>query len=338
MKKLLSLLAIVTVAELPAQAQPTEAEIRARFAGELALRSLEKQAPEIRVVLVTSKTPTPLDDAFARAKKQGVGVVIYCQTDRTLPFDNVVSLRDDNYGRPGVYLFLASDLDHSYRFAPTVSSTEINAWVRGRAVSQTATPFVEPPSSAERDGDDVAAGPWPKSLPKPNELRRFTRARYTQAIATTNNAPSIDLVHRSRLEAKWQVPGGLEGIVGWRSDVYRMRAKVKTWRAFMPVRNSFGYFQNELGYTRSYEDGATFADVLSTEGKVFEVRYAVKRDGQWDRFVAFKDVSARPHGYVPPTSRQCVECHSQTGSGNYGVGMVPGGDSIISEPLEGLEA
>lgn len=334
MKKMLALM-VLAVAGLPAFAQPTEAEIRARFAAELAVRSLEKKTPEIKVVLATSKTP--LDDAFARAKKQGFSVVVYCQTDRTLPFDNAISLRDDSYGKPGVYLFLASDLDHSYRFPVSVTASEINAWLRGRTVSQSAVPFVEPPSSAGRDGDDMAAGPWPKSLPKPNELRRFTRAKYTQAIATTNNAPSIDLVHRSRLEAKWQVPGGLEGVSGWHSDVYRMRAKVKTWQTYMPVLNRFGYFQNELGYTRSYEDGTTFADVLSKDGKVFEVRYAVKRDGHWDRFVAFKDVSARPSGYAPPTSKQCVECHSQTGSGNYGVGMVPGGDTIISEPLEGLE-
>lgn len=281
--------------------------------------------------------PTVFDDAFAKAKTKGLSVVVYCKTDRTLPFDNSVIVRDDTYGEAGVYLFLSSDLDYSYRFAPSVTASEINTWLRGRTVSQSATPFVEPPSSAGRDGDGEATGPWPKSLPKPSDLRRFTRAKYTQAIATTNNTPSIDLVHRSRLEAKWQVPGGLENSTGWRSDVYRMNVRVKTWRAYMPVLNRFGYFQNEIGFTRNYEDGATFADVLSKDGKVFEVRYAVKRDGQWDRFVAFKDVAARPHGYVLLTSRQCVECHSQTGSGNYGVGMVPGGDTVISEPLEGLE-
>src|ERR1019366_2075659 len=96
-------------------------------------------------------------------------------------------------------------------------------------------------------------------------------------------------------------------------------------------------------FKRSYANGTIFADILSNkDGKVFEARFAEKRDdGTWDRYVAFKDVSARPSGYHGLTSKDCRTCHESTtdgpGTGGYALGLIPGGDTIISDPFQELE-
>ena len=50
---------------------------------------------------------------------------------------------------------------------------------------------------------------------------RYRPARFTQRIAVTNDRDSITPVPRSATEAKYQVPGGLVGVVGWRSSLYK---------------------------------------------------------------------------------------------------------------------
>lgn len=207
-----------------------------------------------------------------------------------------------------------------------------DADIRAAAGVRQAVPFVQP------DGDDLAAGPWPESLPFPDGLQRYRRARRTQSIAVVNGRDSIQAVSRFGLEAKWHVPGGMLGVEGWRSDLYRLVPNApRVWVANIDVLNSMGYFQANRGYRRAYPAGTYFADVLSHKGKVFEVRYAEKRDdGTWDRYVAFKDAAARPAGYHGLQQR-CASCHSEAGTGVYGAGLVPGGDTVISDPFMELE-
>lgn len=237
-----------------------------------------------------------------------------------------------------------------------------NYFAAVRQVSPMASPFPlpAPSSGADRkpgqptaDGNNEAASLWPRGFPKPLGLVRYQRARFTQAIATTNGSPSIDAVDRRAQLRKWQVPGGLEHVEGWSSTLYKFQPRDgKAWKERIPVWNggfwsaNYGYgwvttdkkaMQNELGLRRSYPDGTLFVDVLSHRGKVFEVRYAEKQRGSWDRFIAFKDVAARPIGYHPPSRSECRECHSQTGTGGYATGLVPGGDTVISDPFGSLE-
>jgi hypothetical protein len=190
---------------------------------------------------------------------------------------------------------------------------------------------------------------WPASVRYPQGMLPFVRAKNTQSIfkLSTNGGPSlstIDRVPRSKLLAKWQVSGGMEGIDTrlWKSDVYQRIDGGYRWQAMISVKNSLGYFQNEIGHKVSYGDGTLFMDVLSNRqtGKVFEHRVAEKQNGQWRRYVAFRDESQRPAGYVGLRNVTCTTCHNTTdgpGTGGYGVGLVPGGDTVVSYPFPGLE-
>lgn len=207
-----------------------------------------------------------------------------------------------------------------------------------------ARPFSRPGERRIADDDGKAAGPWPKTIAKIDGMELYTPARFTQAIAQTKFVGARDFVptqtpvHRSNLKMEWQVPGGMEGVDGWRSDLYKHIPKgwQREWTARLPVLNSFGNFQYELGWTRAYPDGTVFVDVLSNEGKVFEARIAEKQEGKWERYVAYRDADAYPSGYSGLT-KTCTSCHQQAGSGGYGVGLVPGADTIISDPFPALE-
>lgn len=215
-----------------------------------------------------------------------------------------------------------------------------------RQVSRSAIPFVWPlPSAAADDeiGGDAVAAPWPKDLPFPEGFERYKRAQWTQAIAVVNNRDDIRPVHRSEVENKlWSVSGGLLGIDGWRSDLYRkLPSPPKTFVANIPVLNSFGYFQNNRGWKREYADGSAFIDALSMDGKTFEIRKREKIDGKWKASIIFQDEAARPAKFKGLETR-CSECHSAgpekgPGFGGYAKGIAPGGDTIFSDPFEELE-
>jgi len=159
--------------------------------------------------------------------------------------------------------------------------------------------------------------------------------------SASNNASAIQRVHRSALLPKWQVPGGMENVVGWRSDLYKIipTDRGRTWQGMIPVLNSFGYFQHELGHLRSYPDGTVFFDVLSNAetGKVFEHRERRKSAGEWTSQVVFRDRSQYPPGYKGLRGQTCFSCHSEAGTGGYSTGLVPGGDTVLSDPFPGLE-
>lgn len=188
------------------------------------------------------------------------------------------------------------------------------------------------------DDEGEATGPWPKGEPFPKGLVRYESAKYTQSIFRLNDVPTIRPVHRSGLLGRWRVPGGMEG-VEFRSTLYKyVPVRESNWRGMIPVLNSFGYFQNELGNLRSYPDGTVFVDVLSNaDGRVFEQRVREKDGGEWKSYVHYRDRSAYPKGYAGLKGQTCIECHQQAGTGGYGVGLVPGGDGVISDKIPALE-
>lgn len=196
-------------------------------------------------------------------------------------------------------------------------------------VSQPAIPFAEP------DVDTKAAGQWPRT-PKGE---RYVRAKFTQEIAVTNGRDRITAVPRSHLQAWTHHSGGMEGVQNFRSEVYRqVPGEALPYVANLGVLNSFGYIQYNRGWVRSYPDGTRFDDVLSNEktGRVFEHRVAFKDRGVWTRKVVFSDVSQRPVGYSG-LKQSCSSCHDQAGTGGYATGMIPGADTILSDPFPELE-
>lgn len=225
----------------------------------------------------------------------------------------------------------------------TLSANATDAEIERQVSPRVASPF--PSSSGKRQGpltaddDNLATGPWPMSVAKPEGLQRYKRAQYTQEIAVTNDRDRITPVHRLALDPKWHQSGGMEGVTAYRSDLYRLFPfEPRAYVGNIGVLNSFGHIQQNRGWRREFPDGTRFDDVLSnTEtGKVFEHRMATKSAGVWTRKVIFRDEAHRPAGYVGLT-QTCSSCHDAAGSGGYAVGLVPGSDTVLSFPFSALE-
>lgn len=207
-------------------------------------------------------------------------------------------------------------------------------------VSRAAIPFELSAKTARRDDDIKGRGPWPVSLPFPEGMVRFHRAEWTQEIAVTNNRDRITPVHRNNIASKWHQSGGMGGVKGYHSDLYKLvPIPPRVFVGNIGVLNSLGYIQQNRGWRREYADGTRFDDVLSNTatGKVFEHRTAEKRNGTWTRKVLFSDHAERPSGYSGLGGQSCSSCHDQAGTGGYAMGLVPGGDTVLSDPFEGLE-
>lgn len=211
--------------------------------------------------------------------------------------------------------------------------------------SQAPSLGVIPPQAPPEQPDPAPASAprsWLSPEPFPEGAVQFPSAEHTQQIyqqwdnetqAWWNHNDAFPV---SQLAAKWRMSGGMEGIFGWRSDKYRMiprGEKVEYRTDWISVGNGVGSTQQNKAITRRYPDGTRFDDVLSVNGTVFEHRVRRKENGQWKSEVIYKDKSARPKGYTG-LRVSCASCHSQAGTGEYAQGLVPGGDSVISDPLE----
>lgn len=223
-----------------------------------------------------------------------------------------------------------------------VLPAEVCNWIRA----------TDPPLIAVQVGA-YPTGPWPADLDFPAGLSRYKRAAYTQAIAVTGPAEHLHIqydeikpIHRLLLEnADWHQSGGMRGIAGFRSDLYRNDAAAKQVTARIGnirVKNSQDYFQNNRGWIAEYPNGSLFLDVLSNEksGGVFEIRQRLKKEGKWQSDVLFSDERERPVGYTGLT-KNCASCHSLTkgpGTGGYATGLVPGSDTVFSVGFTDLES
>lgn len=185
--------------------------------------------------------------------------------------------------------------------------------------------------SAVADGEEDAAG----LVAILADMETYTPARKTQ-ISFRRQIGFIEAFPRSRLKREWRVPGGLEHVQGWSSRLYRMpNRRARVYLARQDPSDSV----STVTWQRSYPDGAAFADVLrNAHGKIFEVRIAEKTNGQWDRYVAYKSRRERPAGYVAMASRQCASCHDKAGLTEYGEAANPGGDTVLSEPIDEVES
>ena len=235
-------------------------------------------------------------------------------------------------------------------------------WAAEKAVSQTAAPKGWPlPSAGETVEPDLERrGPWPSDLTFPDGMQRYKRAAYTQEIAVTNGRDRITPIERIALhvrDARWLVSGGLLG-TDFRSDLYRnaIAANAREYTDDITVSNGgdVTYFdgfrriiridrgvatQENRGWRREFPDGSRLMDVLSSAGKVFEVRQRLKEAGKWKSSVLFEDEKARPKGYTGLTV-SCASCHNAKdgpGTGPYAGPLVTGSDSTFSVPFHALE-
>lgn len=122
-----------------------------------------------------------------------------------------------------------------------------------------------------------------------HDLEPYVSAKRTQ-VSFRRWSGYIGSSPRADLGEKWMVAGGLIGVHGWSNQLFK-----KATASVYLGRQDAGDDSSTITWHRSYADGAIFADVLRNDaGKVFEVRSAEKRDGRWDRYIAYKDATARP--------------------------------------------
>jgi hypothetical protein len=179
---------------------------------------------------------------------------------------------------------------------------------------------------------------FPVVLPTgvPTGAVEYRSAVYTQSVYRLDDRPRCDPVGIRHVDAKWHQSGGLAGLAGATSRKFRTLPagkSVQTVIGGISVLNSFGYYQTEQGIVRTYPDGTRFDDVLSGPAGVFEHRVREKVNGVWKSRVLVAKPAFRPAGYVP-LRQSCDSCHGDAGGGNYGVGLVPGGDGVLSDPLD----
>jgi hypothetical protein len=224
------------------------------------------------------------------------------------------------------------------------SDDEIKAAIqpKAKAVQPLATPFSSNQSSNEQE--PVADDDMPEAVASIIDgLERYRTARLTQVSGNRSGRAGNWAVNRSSVGEKWVVPGGLEGVRGWTNQLYRNpRNRVRNWFDRADPNDTYRTTDGEIWgsefiYQRSYDDGAKFADVLRTPNGIFEVRVAEKKDGKWERSVPYRDLSVAPEGYTRVSLQACASCHNQAGDGVYGGPRIPGGDSIISAVLSGVE-
>jgi hypothetical protein len=145
----------------------------------------------------------------------------------------------------------------------------------------------------------------------PDKAEKFKRDGNTQSVYVLNDSDVIEQV-----SIKYRtVPDAVKYMV----------KSIEVWNG--------SNFQSNRALVRDYPDGSRFDDVLSHEGIVFEHRMREKVNGRWRSKVIFSNVDARPNGYHG-LKVTCASCHEEAGTGGYGEGLVPGGDTIISDPMQ----
>lgn len=183
----------------------------------------------------------------------------------------------------------------------------------------------------------LAVASWNSPVPMPKGMVKYKSEKYTQSIFRIDNQDAIRKVLIINLEdKKWLQSGGMRGIKGWRSDKYKLiPEKPSYWLDDIKVKNGIGpnTHQNNLGLKRKYAEGTRFDDVLSNDKNVvFEHRSRRKIYGNWRSSILYYNIEARPAGYKG-LSITCISCHREAGTGKYAVGLVPGGDTILSDPM-----
>lgn len=308
----------------------------------LAIPKATKSYAEYRAEAITANRPIVI---FVRCEPRPVAGAVVCRVDHLDGYDSgpniVIGVPDAKVGM---------------RWKATLERDASDAAIRRELqVSRMAVPFFRPRASIA-DGDIPASGRWytqdetskvaamwPKDMPMPDGLKFYWQTKLSQRIAVTNGSPSNDWYHEDRDDVfanaptsfnpnkhdpRWAAPGGLVGVNSWESYTSMiMPSTPRTWVQPVPIANG-GIIPG--GVLWEYPIGTSFSDLLVSNGKPFELRYREKRsDGQWDSYVAWKDASARPTGYVGAGQR-CAACHDLAGaSEQYGI-TVRGKDGTFS--------
>ena len=210
--------------------------------------------------------------------------------------------------------------------SPFASTNDIRR-AAGLEVSPAAVPFSK---TAPRDGLPFDAGSLPERFRWiAKEMEPYEPANLVQQSFNRSGLASMGMVSRNVLDRKWRVPGGCENVGDFQSRLFRGKGNtVRNWTDHATEEEL-----SEIIHQRSYGDGAKFVEVLSHGGKVFSIRLAEKESGKWDRRTIYRNSDADPPGFVAIKNSECASCHALAGSGEYGGPRIPGGDTVLSEPI-----
>jgi hypothetical protein len=171
----------------------------------------------------------------------------------------------------------------------------------------------------------------------PKGAKTYTPAEHTQAISILDERDVIVPVKISELsDTRWHQPGGMESIKGWRAVKYKFLPEPAAYSiADVAVENSYGFKQNNRAIVRVYPVGTRFDEVLynTKSGRIFEHRIREKTSNGWKASVKYTAKLEFPAGYSG-LKVSCASCHDEAGTGKYNAGLVPGGDTVLSDPLD----
>jgi hypothetical protein len=315
----------------------------------------------LALALSVSLGASPYDDAVAQSLRENKPLVVVPRQAKIQKIESfgMIVYRGDFDGETGIFVGIPLDGEMvriQQDLPSTATADDVRNLIRRWEAGRSANPFSDRVSflSSERlfdrlptaDDKDRPAS-WPKGVPFLRGMRAFVRARFTQEIATTNNAPRITPMPRDVVASKWHQSGGMEGISKdlWRSDVFKLVPDDEEYVFTGPVGvlNGYNSIQYEQGWQGDFPSGTVFVDMLSNResGKVFELRVREKEGGRWRSFVAFRDKAERPAGYAGLQNVQCASCHNHIdgpGTGPYAGPLVPGRDTVVSAAFPRLEA
>ena len=297
-------------------------------------------------------------DYRADAIAQGKPIVIFVRCEPR-PIVGAVTVRVDHlagYDSGPNIVIGVPDASVGMRWKATLERDASDAAIRRELQVTQTRPFFFQRRASIADGSDVPASGrwytdnetkqalsvWPKDMPVPDGLRFYWQTKLSQRIAVTNERPTNDWYHEDRDDVfanaptsfnpnkhdpRWAAPGGLHGVQNWQSITSTIiPSSVKVWVQPVPIANG-GTIDG--GKMWEFPVGTSFADLLVSDGKPFELRYREKFADGWQSYVAWKDVSARPDGYVG-AQKKCATCHDLAGgSEQYGI-TIRGKDTVFS--------
>lgn len=300
------------------------------------------------------------EDARAAAIASSTPLVVYQDCRPGEPFTKSLSVAaslEDYAGYSGLIVSVPKDgkLLYAGKLPAGASQADVDAVVAraGKVVQLVAAPFEEVGpdlygrakwysrlAALETVDDKSLQGiglvPYDSArLTQQTFSRQGFRNRDGSLQSTENDLISIVSRYHPSLPSKWHQPGGMQGIRGAYSNVYKHVTGVKEGKVALRPWEKFG----PITYQRTYADGTLFVDMLSTDKGYFEGRAAEKVDGQWIRYVFHRDKTVRPAGYVGLRGQSCVSCHGTInqegpGSGEYAGPEAPGGDTIVSDKMQ----
>jgi hypothetical protein len=189
---------------------------------------------------------------------------------------------------------------------------------------------------------------WPKGVAMPEGLKFYQKTKLTQNLSITNGMDSLLFYSLDRDDVftnaptrvnpnrifPWAVSGGLHEAHGWTSKTavsFPSAKPIIYWKE----RIDAGAVRRLPKYNWEYPVGTVFADLLFSEGRLFELRTLTKEAQGWKTRVPFAAADLAPKGYGGP-GKACSACHDHAGGWlEYG-SLIRGGDNIFSFPM--LEA